>query len=303
MKTLFVLSLLAAALLGSNVQATPAIRENDASVTISSGKSRLVFNKQDGTVKSLRLNGTEYVHGGFGFRPLFWRKLEEKDVRNRIAERSAEWKDCSQTFPVTGTKTGTEEDGSVYLRVSYQSGCEMTYRFRQDGALNVQFLLSPSAEAFREPQVLDGPGMMYDPDQSEEERQAQIERFRAFVESVREAAFQDWLSEQALLPRVGMRTHLPTKFYFEEQDGRLAVTDRKGRGFVLLPESALQYSILHKTVEDLEAGSTELRPFTELCIEAVPTDESGYFLPSDPVGFGFTLIPVRDADTRDILLR
>ena len=303
MKTLFAMTLLTAALLGFNAQAAPAIREDDSSITISSGKSKLVFSKRDGAVKSLRFNGTEFVQGGFGFRPLFWRAPIEKDVENQIPERSAKWKDYTQQSVVTGTKTGTDEDGQVYLRVTYDSGCELTYLLRQDGALHVRFILPPTEKPFREPVILDGPGMMYNPDQSEEERRAELEQFRAWTESIKEQARLEWMQEVPLIPRVGLRMHLPDKFFLEESDGRLAVTDRRGRGFVLLPNPALQYSAPHKTLEDIEAGSPVVRPFKELSIDAVPTDDSGYFLPSDEIGFEFTLMPVSDAATREVVLR
>lgn len=303
MKALLAMTLLTAALLGFDAQAAPAIREDDSSITISSGKSKLVFSKRDGAVKSLRFNGTEFVQGGFGFRPLFWRSPNEKDIQDRIPERSAKWKDYTQQCVVTGTKTGTDEDGAVYLRVTYDSGCELTYRLRQDGALHVQFILPPTEKPFREPVILDGPGMMYNPDQPEEERQKELEEFRAWTESVKKMARLDWMQEVPLLPRVGLRMHLPDKFFLEESDGRLAVTDRRSRGFVLLPNPALQYSAPHKTLEDIEAGSPVVRPFRELSIDAVPTDDSGYFLPSDEIAFEFTLIPVSDAATLDVVLR
>jgi len=289
------MSLISAILLAASAQAAPTIRENASSITLSAGKSRLVFNKKNNTVKSLRLGGTEYVHGGFGLQPNYWRAMTEHDIAFRIPERSGKWKEYSLQPTCFSAETATEEDGSVTLTLEYLPATQVRYRLHEDGRLEVSMVLEPTTPRFEAPVILDGPGMVYNPDQTEAEREAQIESFRAFQRSVRLQAELEWLETAALLPRVGLRMHLPAQFACEERDGHLVISNGKGRGCILEQQPELRYTALRRSIEDLDQGLDAERPYVELCLDAPQPEVSGagpYNLPSELTGFGFTLTPL-----------
>lgn len=276
------MTMLSAVLLSFGARAATNIQENNSSITLSAGVSRLVFNKSDGTVTSLRLGSIELVKDKSGLRPDFWREMTTEDFSNNIPERSAKWKKLS----VTGTETATEPDGAVSLRVTYEPDFTLTYKLYGNGMLDVSLLLPPSAEPFQEPIILDGPGMVYDPNRSEEELRAEIERFRSAVEFFQKEERKRWLQEQALIPCVGMLTRLPAKFVCQTHNGKLVATDARSRGFVLQPLTELQFSTL-------SPGS-----FTELRIDAPQPEKEeigAYNLPSDEIHLSFRLVGVKDA--------
>lgn len=282
MKTLQLMSILSAVLLSFTAQAAPSIEDHDGSITLSAGESQLVLDKSSGTVTSMVLGGTEFVRKKAGFRPDFWRMMTQEDISNRIPERSAQWKE----FKVAGTRTATETDGSVSLYVTYEPACTLGYTLHEDGSLDVSLDFPSSAEPFHEPVILDGPGMMYNPDQTEEEREAELAQFRSWTENIKAAERENWIRKQALIPRIGVRMRLPAKYECAEGGGKLAVANRAGRGFLLIPEDDLQFSTLR------------MSSYLELHIDARQPDKAevgAYNLPSEPVSFSFKLMNVKDA--------
>ena len=296
MKTIYAISLLSAILMAFSAQAAPVIQENDSAITLSAGKSRLVFSKTTGIVKSLRIGGSEFVYKGSGPRPNYWRAMTDLDKQLSIPTRSAAWREHSLNPRAIDTLTWTEDDGAVTLRVNYEPACSLTYTLYENGSLEVLLFLDPTVQPFQEPMVLDGPGMYYNPDEDPEERAARIEEFRAMQARLKASEYRRWLEEIALIPRVGVRMEVPEKYTCEEREGQLYVTFGRGRGFVLQPNHELAYTFQRLTVEDLEAGRTEARPFSELCIDAIMPDTEGvgpYVMPSVPVSLGFTITPLR----------
>ena len=292
-----IMTLLSAALVSLGAAAAPTIEDTPSSVTLSVGKTRLVFDKKQGVVSSLEFQGTEFVQDKNGFRPNFWRALDQTDIENRIPERSAKWKEFSAKPVVKEIRSWTEDDGAVYLGVEYDSGCKISYTLSENGALDVMLMLYPTEE-FVDPVILDGPGMMYNPNQTEEERAAELAEFRAMQNAIRAQARLDWELNLPLIPRVGVCTDLPASFKCDTvksgdgPDG-LFVGKRKGRGVVIQTKDA--------TFEVRPEGGSQ-----QLCIDTDKThwtDDSGrYLLPTEAIAFGFIMTPVANNKEMKALL-
>ena len=276
------------------------IRETASAITISSQKGSLAFDKRSGSVSSFKVKGTEYIGGGFGFRPNFWRGPTDNDCGNRLNNRAEAWKERSMHPTVTGTKTGTEGTSYVYLRVEYDPGFTTEYRLYPDGVLKVSFdLAEQELPEYKEPVILDGPGMVHNPNQSEEERRAEMERWNSFVRNMQRGARSRWMNSLSLPARIGVRLHLKADFdnveYFGRGDfdnywdrktgaplGRyrttaeqmpfayvrpqetghrtdvrwLALTDKSGRGLVVVAGNPLEFNALRNSVEDYDSAES-----------------------------------------------
>lgn len=76
------------------------VEESDLQVTVSTAKTKLVFNKETGRLSSYRSNEVELIKQGVF--PNFWRAMTDKDNGNRLWEKSAAaYKNASQLAEVT----------------------------------------------------------------------------------------------------------------------------------------------------------------------------------------------------------
>ena len=196
-------------------------KENGNTITLSAKSASLTFDKQRGIVSSYKVGKKEYIQDGFGFQPNFWRGPTDNDYGNKLPSRAADWKEYSFHPKVTSTKTGVDNEQFAWLRVSYEPGYQMTYQLYADGTLHVEAVLDPIPyAAYEEPVVLDGPSMVYDPNMSEEERQLQIERFRAMQRGIAMQAYNEWRTHRPTPPRLGLRLRLPAAYHNVEYLGR-----------------------------------------------------------------------------------
>ena len=217
----FVLSQQAPAVPAVKGKAKFKVSEKAGVITLSSSRASLSFDKQSGVVSSYKVRGTEYIQDGFGFRPNFWRGPTDNDYGNKLPTRSENWKQHSQNLVVTGTVTTVGQDGGAFLSVSYEPGCIVTYQLRPDGSLKVDVELVPQPlPEYEEPVVLDGPGSVYDPNMTEEQRAQQRAQMAAFRESMARMARMRWESSLPTLPRFGLRLRLPAAFHNVEYLGR-----------------------------------------------------------------------------------
>ena len=204
------------------------LSERRGTVTFAAKDVRFSFDSNTGRVSSYKVRGVEYVSGGDAFQPVFW--CEDAAVEKLLPANSEIWKKNTRHPKVTGVEPGVPGPESVSLTVRYDFGeyVAQTNDGPQEfdaGTLNVEYLLFADGrlqvcmqtEAAKLPfelipDVLDGPGMMYNPNQSEEERRAEIEEFRAWVKSMQDMAHAEWLKSLPALPRFGMRLQLPAAF-------------------------------------------------------------------------------------------
>ena len=196
------------------------VKEDAKTITLSAKNASLTFDKQSGVISGYKVAKKEYIQDGFGFRPNFWRGPTDNDYGNRLPARAAEWKERSLHPKTSSTETGVDGQQCAWLKVGYE-GCSLTYRLFADGSLHVDAVLDPIPYApFQEPEILDGPGMVYDPNQTEEERLAQAEMWNARLRGMRMAAYREWLSKRPSIPRFGVRLRLPAAFHNVEYLGR-----------------------------------------------------------------------------------
>ena len=197
------------------------IREKAGSITLSTKNASLTFDGSTGAVSSYKVKGVEYIQDGFGFRPNFWRGPTDNDYGNRLNVRAMLWKSRSKEASVTNVETGTEASSCAWLRVTYDPGITTEYRLYPDGTLKVSFdLAKQELPELVIPRILDGPGMRYNPDQTPEEREAEMRQFRDFVQRSEQLAISRWKSSLSLPVRIGLRLRLPAGFHNVEYFGR-----------------------------------------------------------------------------------
>lgn len=238
------------------------VSERRGTVTFTARDVRFSFDRNTGRVSSYKVRGVEYISGGDGFQPVFW--CEDPAVEKLLPANSEIWKKNTRHPKVTAVEPGTPGPESVSLAVRYGFGEYEAKAYDgpqtlDAGALNVEYLLfadgrlqvrmqTEAAKLPLEliPEILDGPSMMYNPNQPEEERRAEIEQFNAWVKSVQDMAHAEWLKSLPALPRFGMRLQLPAAFRpagagRETGVNGVSLTDARGRGLDILSETAFGY--------------------------------------------------------------
>ena len=196
------------------------IKENARQITLSAPGVSLRFDKRSGAVSSYKVHGTEYIRKAFGFQPNFWRGPTDNDYGNRLPSRATKWKGLSLYPSVLSAKASVTEEGLAQLLVRYEPGCDIRYLLGADGSLRVDASLDPQVEEFVAPRMLDGPGMVFNPDQDPEELAREIAEFRATEERIRRMERARWESENLTLPRFGLRLRLPAAYHNVEYLGR-----------------------------------------------------------------------------------
>ena len=273
------------------------VRNTDKSITLSAPGASLTFDKRSGTVSSYKVNGTEYIQGGFGFQPNFWRGPTDNDYGNKLPARAAAWKERTQHPEIEKLDAGVTDRDFAWLDVKYEFGSTLSFYLFSDGSLDVQLVLGPQAPRMPAPErVLDGPGMRYNPDQTEEERQREIREFQALEARMNEQRENAWRDRHLTLPRFGVRFRLPSAFhnveylgrgpeenYWDRKSGamiglykttaeqmyfpyvrpqenghrtdvrRLALTNDRGKGLLIIPETTLEFNALRNSVEDFDS--------------------------------------------------
>ena len=190
------------------------IKENGRQIVLSASRISLTFDKGSGAISSYKVNGTEYIQDGFGFRPNYWRGPTDNDYGNKLPTRAASWKELSLNPEVVSAEAAVTPDGLAQLTVTYPSKCVVNYLLGADGSLKVSVDLGdqPLPE-FQPTRVLDGPGMRYDPDADPEELARQKEQFNAWVAALQEVERSQWQSRSFNLPRFGLRLRLPAAYH------------------------------------------------------------------------------------------
>lgn len=139
---------------GERKEYTPAkgaklsVTETDEAITIASDNVRFVYDKTEAAISSYMVNGQEYFHGGFGFRPNFWRAPNDNDYGNGAPERLQIWKASSKEFKVLNAKAATDGD-AVKLHIVYllAAGNFYTadYTIHPDGVVKADYRFTSTA--------------------------------------------------------------------------------------------------------------------------------------------------------------
>jgi len=118
------------------------LKQTDNSVTVNSGKVSVGFNTQTGRLDSYNINGTEVVKKGLF--PNFWRALTDKDMGNRLGERTARfYKHADIESKVTQVKV-EQENGKAVVRFdlhfpSMNSNGFIEYQVGKNGAVALDY--------------------------------------------------------------------------------------------------------------------------------------------------------------------
>lgn len=140
--------------------------ETDTNVTFKSKDCKIVFDKASGLIVSYVHKGTEYIDGGNGFRPFFWRAPIDNEYGAGLPAKLNDWKEISyadlkaKDFQVTtergfvrdelpggpqGNRNGRERMvQNTVVSCSYDLGntgavCYLTYKVSPEGIITVDY--------------------------------------------------------------------------------------------------------------------------------------------------------------------
>ncbi|MBQ9450189.1 MAG: DUF4981 domain-containing protein [Bacteroidales bacterium] len=197
------------------------VKENTRTISLSTARASLTFDKRTGVISSFKAGGAEYIQDGFGFRPNFWRGPTDNDYGNKLNIRAEEWKEFSYSPKVRSAKATRDGNDSASITVEYAPDCTLCYTLYADGTLHVSADLEalPIPE-FQPSRVLDGPGMRQNPDADPAQRERELAEFHAWTASVQKMEYDRWMSANFNLPRFGLRLHLPAAYHNIEYLGR-----------------------------------------------------------------------------------
>ena len=129
-------------------------------ITVRGDSFSVQFSRPTGALTSYRAGDTEYLKAPL--MPNFWRAPTNNDYGNRMPQRYARWKIASEYCmagftPETGKKNAAvrpqkEADGSVTFTMTYDlpttpaASCDVTYRIRPCGRVDVRLAMDPVKE-------------------------------------------------------------------------------------------------------------------------------------------------------------
>lgn len=132
------------------------IYEEGNAVEVSSPKVRFVFDKASASVISYSVDGMEYLEGGQGIRPNFWRGPTDNDYGNAMPSRLQIWKESGKELHAERVSV-SDERKYVRLTVEYalKAGnlCTITYDVYPSGAVGVEMRFSPTKDSLEIPRI------------------------------------------------------------------------------------------------------------------------------------------------------
>ena len=251
---------------------------------VSSSLLTFVFDRQQGSVTSYKVRGTEYIHEGFGFRPNFWRAPTDNDYGNQMPLRLHVWKVATETLNVKKATVAMEGEDAL-LHVAYQlptgNLCHTDYRISPSGVVHVAYHYMPTLQkaanaGFNEAQAT----ATYTPGRGEDDL------------------------SKLTIPRIGMRFRLPVAMngvsylgrgpeenycdrnasslvglwrskademgadYIRPQENGhrtgvrwLSLYTRSGKGITLYADSLMEINVLRNSVEEFDGQEAVKRPY------------------------------------------
>jgi len=116
------------------------VTEDEASVTLSSRKGTVVFDKAEGIVKSYRYKGKDLIDAAFGLRPNFWRGPTDNDYGNWLPRRTQAWKQAAGALESTCSVETGENRATLHVTYALPSGTVLAvdYILLGNGILKVE---------------------------------------------------------------------------------------------------------------------------------------------------------------------
>ena len=123
------------------------VQQNGNKVTVSNSNVTLVFDKEQGRLRSYVFKGNELLKDGKGPKPNFWRAVTDNDFGSGMQHKNIEWKKASLYSKVSELTYSQLKNGNVELNVIYQlPGVETQfssiYTINGNGAVKIENTLN-----------------------------------------------------------------------------------------------------------------------------------------------------------------
>lgn len=254
-------------------------------LAVTSPKVRFVFDKKSGLVTAYAVDGTEYVHDGFGIQPNFWRAPTDNDYGNGTPKRLQIWKESSRDFKIAEATARMEGENAV-VKVNYLLPAGnlyiVTYKVYPGGAVNVQAHFTSTDREAAETEVSEATKMAtFTPGRDAARKEAsKLEvprigvRFR-MPASMENLVFfgrgpkENYWDRKAGYP-VGLYRSTAGQEYYpyvrpqetgHHTDTRwLALTAGSGKGLLIEADSLVEFNALRNAIEDFDAEEQTALP-------------------------------------------
>lgn len=269
-----------------------AVSESGSLVKISSTGMSFVFDKSKGIITEYMVDGVNYVVGGFGLQPNFWRAPIDNDYGNTHPLRTQIWKEASNNFRISSATVSKSADNVAVLKIVYdlqsaKTTMNVDYKVYSNGIVNVHANLNP----------------MPQPPPSEEQPAENQARSR-----IR----RNYPTPE--IPRVGLRMRLPANMnnleyfgrgpyenYWDRKTGSdvgiyrntadkeyfpygrpqenghhtdvrwLSLSQSNGTGLAVVADDLIEFNALRNSVEDFD-GQDSKRPYQYFVYDGLTAD-------------------------------
>ena len=237
------------------------VQESAERVTVSSNDLAFTFDKTKGIVTQYRYKGTDYVQGGFGLQPNFWRGPTDNDYGNGMPARTQAWKQASRNFSIGSVTAQQQGSDRVLVTVVYnlepvQTSLKVDYTVHSSGMVNVNALLDAAAEEtpdlprfglrMRLP-VAYNQLEYYGRGPHENYNDRSSGAFVGLYKSTAEEQYYPYVRPQENGHKIDVRW--------------LALTDRAGKGLLVSADETLEFNALRNPVEDFDGQEFAHRPY------------------------------------------
>ena len=232
------------------------------------------FNKQNGFLNSLMVNGRQLLYQGTELRPNFWRAPTDNEYAARLHEKYTPWKNPQMTLVALDS---TQVDGHTIVTTNYQLpavNCQLTlsYDLAPNGELKVTESLSADTthrapDMFRFGLVLEMPG---DYNHLEYYGRGPWENYPNRNASAPLGIYYQTIDEQ-------FHPYLRVQDTGSKSDIRWwRVVNAGGSGLEFSAEQPFYASSMNYSIEQLDGGETkrnvhpadlQTQPYTQVCID------------------------------------
>jgi len=229
----------------------PLITEDARKISVQSRLFSFVFDKQSGRVSSYSVNGVELLQDEFGMQPNFWRAPNDNDYGNGAPQRLQVWKQLSKNHQAK-TRVWAEEN-IAFISAKYElptgNTYEITYKIFPDGIVkaDMKFIktnltgipeLPRLGIRFRIPSAYNnvsyygrGPEENY------------IDRNHGTMIDLYSTTAEEMYFPYVRPQENGHRTD--TRWF--------TLTDRNGRGLLVMADDKIGFNALRNSVEDFDS--------------------------------------------------
>ena len=288
------------------------VYEDLVHVVVSAAETQVTFDKRNGWIRGLTMNGLEMLEYGYALRPNFWRAPTDNDMGAGLQSRVAAWK--NPELKKTGFKV-EQKGNNALVTVDYNlpgvsAGLQMVYEVNYAGEIRISEALTVDKSKEKMPHLFRFGLQMVMPGSFD-----RIDYYgRGPVENYADRNFSQNLGRYRQLVSEQYFPYIRPQESGTKTDIRWwKLTDIDGRGVMIRSDLPFSASALPYLQEDLDDGwakeqrhSGELQPrdLTTLCFDlkqmglgcidswgAWPLEP--YLMPYDDYTFRVVLTPVR----------